>query len=404
MKIGETIKKLRKQKDMTQEQLAEYLSISPQAVSRWEINSTLPDITLIPMLANIFDVTSDTLLGIDIEAKEKRIGAIIAEANDYFFKMQLDEAEKLLRAGLKEFPNSFRLMNNLASTLSAATSSYNLKWDEEKKKQIEEERKPIREEIITLCEKILAECTEDSNRHEAIQGLCRTYAFLGETKKAVSMANKMPHRGATRENLITETLGGMDKFKHIQEMVCNTLLEVLNWVATLKYIRFDDGTEPYSTDEKVTLDHKIIDIVNILIEKGSFGDFDFPLMDAHHNLALCYIQKNDIASALNHFKLAVKHAALFDSMPTINDDSKEEYTSLLFRGIKFPFNMICSPTTMTEQLLESTNELDSVFPASELEGIRNELRSNIRANTKTYFTKPLPCCPVSQNVSTPSRK
>ena len=64
MNFGETIKKLRKQKDMTQEQLAEYLNISPQAISRWEINSTLPDITLIPMLANIFDVTTDMLLGV----------------------------------------------------------------------------------------------------------------------------------------------------------------------------------------------------------------------------------------------------------------------------------------------------------------------------------------------------
>lgn len=76
MNIGETIKKLRKQKDITQEQLAEYLNISPQAISRWEISSTLPDITLIPMLANIFDVSTDMLFGVDIDAKEKRIEAI----------------------------------------------------------------------------------------------------------------------------------------------------------------------------------------------------------------------------------------------------------------------------------------------------------------------------------------
>jgi chemotaxis protein CheY-P-specific phosphatase CheC len=69
MNIGETIKRLRKQKGMTQEQLAEYLDLSPQAVSRWEINSTLPDIKHIPMLANIFNVSSDMLLGIGAAAK-----------------------------------------------------------------------------------------------------------------------------------------------------------------------------------------------------------------------------------------------------------------------------------------------------------------------------------------------
>ena len=86
MNIGETIKKLRKQKDMTQEQLAEYLNISPQAVSRWEISSTLPDITLVPMIANIFGVTTDMILGVDIDAKEKRIEGIRKEAEDLILK------------------------------------------------------------------------------------------------------------------------------------------------------------------------------------------------------------------------------------------------------------------------------------------------------------------------------
>ena len=73
MNLGETIKKLRRQKDITQEQLAEYLNISSQAVSKWETDLSLPDITLIPMLANIFDVSADVLLGIDvINRKENR--------------------------------------------------------------------------------------------------------------------------------------------------------------------------------------------------------------------------------------------------------------------------------------------------------------------------------------------
>jgi transcriptional regulator with XRE-family HTH domain len=61
MNLGEIIKKLRMQKDMTQEQLAEYLNISSQAISKWETNVSLPDITLVPVLANIFDVSADVL-------------------------------------------------------------------------------------------------------------------------------------------------------------------------------------------------------------------------------------------------------------------------------------------------------------------------------------------------------
>ena len=65
MSFGQVIKKLRRNADMTQEQLAEMLSISPQAVSRWETDTAMPDISLLRPLSNIFGVTSDVLLEID---------------------------------------------------------------------------------------------------------------------------------------------------------------------------------------------------------------------------------------------------------------------------------------------------------------------------------------------------
>ena len=120
--FGETLKKLRKQKDMTQEQLSEYVNISPQSVSKWETNLTLPDITIIPMLANIFDVSADVLLGIDIALKNERIEKIVKEAGNYLFTGQYEEAEKILRGALKEYPNSYNLMAILAPTLK------NLAW------------------------------------------------------------------------------------------------------------------------------------------------------------------------------------------------------------------------------------------------------------------------------------
>jgi len=99
--FGETLKKLRRQKDMTQEQLAEYVNISPQSVSKspqsvskWETNLTLPDITIIPILANIFDVSADVLLGIDITLKNERVEKIEKEAENYLFAGQYEEAKK----------------------------------------------------------------------------------------------------------------------------------------------------------------------------------------------------------------------------------------------------------------------------------------------------------------------
>ena len=379
MNIGETIKKLRKQKDMTQEQLAEYLNISPQAISRWEINSTLPDITLIPMLANIFDVTTDMLLGVDIDTKEKRIEAIRKEAEDYTFKKRYEEAEKLLRTALKDYPNSYKLMDSLASILFL-TVGYNMGWTGEEKKRIEEERKPIREEIIALGEKILAECTDDNLRYWSIERLCSTYASMGETEKAASLAKKMPY--TTQMDMITETLKGTKKYNHMQQQIAHGAFHVLNSIGLLmcgSYAALDDGTEPYNPDEHIALNHKIIDIINILIEDGNFGDFTMKLASAHHGLTFLYAQKNDAAAALNHFRLAAKYAVIHDS---INDKTpiSEEYTSLLFKGFRFPFNKSHGPFTATENLLEKSRELESVLPASELEEIREELRKHTAIN------------------------
>ena len=67
MDIGKNIKRYRQEFNMTQEKLAELLNISVSAVSQWESEKTIPDISLIPTLCSLFHVSSDVLLGINIQ-------------------------------------------------------------------------------------------------------------------------------------------------------------------------------------------------------------------------------------------------------------------------------------------------------------------------------------------------
>lgn len=60
--LGKRIGALRRQKEMKQEELADRLGVSPQAVSKWENDQTCPDISLLPMLAQSLGVTVDELL------------------------------------------------------------------------------------------------------------------------------------------------------------------------------------------------------------------------------------------------------------------------------------------------------------------------------------------------------
>jgi len=71
MNLGEKIKELRKSKGITQEQLADMLVVSSQAVSKWETGVANPDLALIPDLAKMFEVSTDELLGVDNKDKSE---------------------------------------------------------------------------------------------------------------------------------------------------------------------------------------------------------------------------------------------------------------------------------------------------------------------------------------------
>lgn len=63
MTLGNKIAELRKEKSMTQEALANKLGVSNQAVSKWEANQSCPDIQLLPIIADLFEISLDSLFG-----------------------------------------------------------------------------------------------------------------------------------------------------------------------------------------------------------------------------------------------------------------------------------------------------------------------------------------------------
>ena len=71
--FSEIFKALRKDKQLTQEQIAEVFGVSPQAISRWETAASYPDITQLPNIASYFETTVDELLGIRKVVKKQKM-------------------------------------------------------------------------------------------------------------------------------------------------------------------------------------------------------------------------------------------------------------------------------------------------------------------------------------------
>ena len=93
MTLGRRIAQLRKEKELKQDDLAQMLDVSPQAVSKWENDQTCPDISLLPRLASILGVTVDELLS----GKSEPAVRIVPEAqrkdiNDMMVRFVVDSA------------------------------------------------------------------------------------------------------------------------------------------------------------------------------------------------------------------------------------------------------------------------------------------------------------------------
>ena len=77
--IGQRIKELRKQNDLTQEKLADFLGVTYQSVSKWECGTTMPDLALIVPLARLLHVSTDELLGMQPQETDTRREEIEAD-------------------------------------------------------------------------------------------------------------------------------------------------------------------------------------------------------------------------------------------------------------------------------------------------------------------------------------
>lgn len=176
--LPENLKKYRIIKNLTQEDVAEYLHITPQSVSKWERGESYPDITLLPALANIFETSIDLLIGMDtIRAEETRYH-IHKKAVEYQRRGDYDSAEKTYRDALLIYPNKPGMILGLASTLALMGNT---------------------KEAIEWMEKGLSISINEKQKSTMRATLCFLYLKAGYVDKANRLASELPHIRESRE-------------------------------------------------------------------------------------------------------------------------------------------------------------------------------------------------------------
>ena len=116
--LGKRIAALRRDKGLKQDELAQQLGVTPQAVSKWESDQTCPDITLLPALARTLGVDLNTLLSFQEDLTDQEIGLFLNQLYEASQEAGCGAAFQLARDNLREYPNSDKLAYNVAGMLA----------------------------------------------------------------------------------------------------------------------------------------------------------------------------------------------------------------------------------------------------------------------------------------------
>lgn len=118
LKIGTKIVEFRKKKGITQEQLAAILGVSAPAVSKWETDSSCPDITLLCPLARALGTNVDTLLSFEEELSQESLGQYMEEIIRLSRQGETGKAEEKLNGLLRAYPSNISLKFSAVAALT----------------------------------------------------------------------------------------------------------------------------------------------------------------------------------------------------------------------------------------------------------------------------------------------
>lgn len=294
IRISENIRRFRKEKNLTQEALANILSITPQSVSKWERSEGYPDITMLPALANCLGVTVDVLLGNDRIAAEERIQNYISE----YKRLTADDtsppaAFTAAHNAYEEFSYDYRIMMLYVNALNIYHPA-----DSEK-------------EIERICQTVLQNCDDPVLCADASYFLCGfrnvedRMAFL---KKYIEYGQNWDwfkvYSRDSEEGKIMMQHEIFDKWWHLNA-----------YIYTFGDLWNECPERMVSHEEKIALIRKCEKIFYAFLDEDDLGEFTFYVGQYNEYLAREYAALGKAEETIQCFEKATDGWITYDTLP-----------------------------------------------------------------------------------------
>ncbi len=293
--IDRNLQKLRAEKGNTQEELASFLLVSSQAVSKWERGESIPDVCLLPKIAAYYNVTVDDLLGVGEIRKREKIAEYEAESARFDRTGEAEKRAEVWRRAVAEFPNDLQCLTRLMQTLHGSPSGTN-------------------DEVIALAERILRESTDSAQRNSATQILALNLMYEERFDEAEKLINTLPSMWVTTDRLLCELYcNSGDKEKGKKE-ACGNMLQYFDLAGRDLYnlCVFNKG----DYEHYIRLHEVFLRLADVIFDDGFYGFYNCRIYARHYWLAKLYTNlHNDEEKAKYHLEAAAKCAKDYDNLP-----------------------------------------------------------------------------------------
>ncbi len=315
--IGEKIKELRRKNNMTQEKLAELLSVSYQTVSKWECGISSPDVYMIAPLARLFNVTTDEILGVsDGNARRAEYDA----AYENYWQKDIAEMYEKAQCAVSEFPGDMKYLEWLASM------EYYVAFDDEDYCNGGSDKAflDLMEKSARHYKTVIDTAESDKLREKAISGIVMSLKFLNRIDEAKKYAEIVPEEArATRDEILSYCLNGAELFEVGRKILYKSLHKTLRALSDLA--SYSCTEKPY----KIAVLDAEEAIINSVINDENYLGFYYYLYNVYLERSECAVAEGAYDEAIRQLKTAKEYAEKSD---LLFNSGKHSYTCQILCG------------------------------------------------------------------------